>query len=129
METYTVVIEQRQYQVVQLPVGVEFDEDIFWEDYYDLGSCTLDSTIVAVDKHEEEKVKLFKLVYTQENEAYIEAENEQETVEKIRDFTENGSQNMYMVRLNSAGWSVEDWFDDIEPIGERLSKTEADKNG
>ena len=55
METYTVVIEQRQYQVVQLPVGVEFDEDTFWEDYYDLGSCTLDSTIVAVDKHEKER--------------------------------------------------------------------------
>ena len=69
-------------------------------------------------------MKLFKLVYTQENEAYIEAENEQEAVEKIRDFTENGSRNMYMVRLNSAGWSVEDWFDDIKPIGERLSKTE-----
>ena len=63
-------------------------------------------------------MKLFKLVYTQENEAYIEAENEQEAVEKIRDFTENGSQNMYMVRLNSAGWYVEDWFDDIKPIGE-----------
>ena len=55
METYTVVIEQRQYQVVQLPVGVEVDEDTFWEDFYDLGSCTLDSTIVAVDKYEEEK--------------------------------------------------------------------------
>ena len=72
-------------------------------------------------------MKLFKLVYTQENEAYIEAENEQEAVEKIRDFTENGSQNMYMVRLNSAGWSVEDWFDDIEPITERLSQTKGDQ--
>ena len=72
-------------------------------------------------------MKLFKLVYTQENEAYIEAENEQEAVEKIRDFTENGSQNMYMVRLNSAGWYVEDWFDDIEPITERLSQTKGDQ--
>ena len=72
-------------------------------------------------------MKLFKLVYTQENEAYIEAENEQEAVEKIRDFTENGSRNMYMIRLNSAGWSVEDWFADIEPITERLSQTKGDQ--
>ena len=72
-------------------------------------------------------MKLFKLVYTQENEAYIEAENEQEAVEKIRDFTENGSRNMYMDRLNSAGWSVEDWCDDIEQITERLSQTKGDQ--
>lgn len=55
MKTYTVVIEQRQFQVIDLPDDVEFDEDTFWDDHYDLGSCSLDSTIVAVDLHEEEE--------------------------------------------------------------------------
>lgn len=55
MKTYTVVIEQRQFQVIELPDGVEFDEDVFWEDYYDLGNCALDSRIVAVDLHPEEE--------------------------------------------------------------------------
>lgn len=55
MKTYTVVIEQRQFQVIELPDGVEFDEDVFWDDYYDLGSCALDSRIVAVDLHKEEE--------------------------------------------------------------------------
>ena len=55
MITYTVVIEQRQFQVIELPDGVEFDEDVFWEDYYDLGNCETDSRIVAVDLHPEEK--------------------------------------------------------------------------
>ena len=38
-----------------MPDGVEFDEDVFWEDYYDLGNCETDSRIVAVDLHPEEK--------------------------------------------------------------------------
>lgn len=56
MKTYTVVIEQIQIQVIELPDGVEFDEDVFWEDYYDLGSCALDSRITEV---EEEKWENF----------------------------------------------------------------------
>lgn len=50
MKTYTVVIEQIQIQVIELPDGVEFDEDVFWEDYYDLGSCALDSRITEVEE-------------------------------------------------------------------------------
>ena len=60
MKTYTVVIEQRQFQVIELPDWEEFDEDVFWEDYYDLGNCTLDSKIVAVDLHPEEKNPFFE---------------------------------------------------------------------
>ena len=55
MKTYTVVIEQIQIQVIELPDDVEFDEDDFWDDYYDLGNCELDSKVVAVDLHPEEK--------------------------------------------------------------------------
>lgn len=50
MKTYTVIIRQMQHQVIQLPDGVEFDEDTFWEDYYDLGVCDLDSQIVGVEE-------------------------------------------------------------------------------
>jgi len=50
MKTYTVVIRQMQHQVIELPDGVEFDEDTFWEDYYDLGVCDLDSQIVGVEE-------------------------------------------------------------------------------
>ena len=50
MKTYTVVIEQRQFQVIELPDGVEFDEDTFWEDYYDLGVCDLYSQIVEIEE-------------------------------------------------------------------------------
>ena len=34
--------------------NIKFNEDDFWENHYDLGSCELDSRIVSVDLQEEE---------------------------------------------------------------------------
>ena len=53
MKKYTVVIEQRQFQVIELEDNIKFNENEFWDNHYDLGSCELDSRIVAVDLQEE----------------------------------------------------------------------------
>ena len=55
MKKYTVVIEQRQFQVIELEDNIKFNEDDFWDNHYDLGSCEIDSRIVAVDLQEEEE--------------------------------------------------------------------------
>jgi hypothetical protein len=52
-------------------------------------------------------MKLYYLKYTQENEAYVSADSEEEALQKITDFTSNGGENMHNIRLNECGWSVE----------------------
>ena len=48
---YTVVMDQRQTQVIKLPYGVEFDEDTFWKQYAFSKCNFVDTKIIAVRKH------------------------------------------------------------------------------
>ena len=50
--------------------------------------------------------KLYYLKYTQESEAYVEADSADEARDKISDYTKGGGDNMHNIRLNEAGWSV-----------------------
>jgi hypothetical protein len=52
-------------------------------------------------------MKLYYLKYTQESEAYVSADSEEEAIQKISDYTGGGGENMHNIRLNECGWSVE----------------------
>ena len=62
-------------------------------------------------------MNLYKLTYTQESEAYVSAESEDEAREYITELTENGGgSKMNWVRLNECGWSVTEEYGKLEPI-------------
>lgn len=51
---YYVVVRQMQYFELEVQEeDLPLDEDTFWESYYDIGNCELDSTIEEI---EEQKV-------------------------------------------------------------------------
>ncbi len=62
---------------------------------------------------------LYYLKYTQESEVYIEANSEEEAQEKIEEYTKNGGENMYNIRLNHCGWRVKNSYTDLKPVDDR----------
>ncbi len=59
-------------------------------------------------------MKLYKLKYTQESEAFVQAESEEEAIEFITELTENGGgDKMSSIRLNECGWFLEEELGDI----------------
>ena len=62
---------------------------------------------------------LYKVKYTQESEAFVQADSSREAVDYITELPENGGgSKMSSVRLNECGWFVE----------EELGKLEKSKN-
>ena len=61
---------------------------------------------------------LYYLKYHQESEVYIEADSEDEARQKIEDYTKNGGDNMYNIRLNECGWRVVDTYNELTPVDE-----------
>ena len=59
---------------------------------------------------------LYYLKYHQESEVYIEADSEDEARQKIEDYTKNGGDNMYNIRLNECGWRVVESYDELTPV-------------
>jgi len=54
-------------------------------------------------------MKLYKVKYTQESEAFVQAESEEEAIEFITELTENGGgDKMSSIRLNECGWFLEE---------------------
>jgi len=62
---------------------------------------------------------LYYLKYTQESEVYVEANSEEEAQEKIEEYTKNGGENMYNIRLNHCGWRVKNSYTDLKPVDDR----------
>ena len=62
---------------------------------------------------------LYYLKYTQESEVYIDAYSEEEAQEKIEEYTKNGGENMYNIRLNHCGWRVQNSYTDLKPVDDR----------
>jgi hypothetical protein len=47
---YFVAVQQMQYfEIVVEEEDLPLTEDTFWEEYYDIGNCELDSTIVEME--------------------------------------------------------------------------------
>ena len=65
---------------------------------------------------------LYYLKYTQESEVYIEANSEEEAQEKIEEYTKNGGENMYNIRLNHCGWRVVNSYTDLKPVDDRKNR-------
>lgn len=64
-------------------------------------------------------MKLYKVKYTQENEAWVEADSEQDAINFITDLTENGGgSKMSWVRLNECGWEFEQDYGELEELTE-----------
>jgi len=64
-------------------------------------------------------MNLYKLTYTQESEAYVSAESEDEAREYITELTENGSgSKMSWVRLNECGWEFVQDYGELEELSE-----------
>ena len=63
-------------------------------------------------------MKLYKVVYTQNSEAFVQAENGDEAIEFITELTGNGGGDMSSVRINECGRSVE------ESLGELVDLTD-----
>jgi len=69
-------------------------------------------------------MNLYKVKYTQENEAFVQAESETEALEFITELTENGGgDKMSSVRLNECGWFIE------EELGEFVELEQEDDYG
>ena len=67
-------------------------------------------------------MNLYKLTYTQESEAFVSAQSEEEAREYITELTQNGGERMNEVRLNECGWSVtEEWK--ISLLFQMMSRT------
>ena len=77
-------------------------------------------------------MNLYKLTYTQESEAYVSAESEEEAREYITELTENGGgSKMSWVRLNECGWGITEEFGELTKVtqkemedGDHTHKTE-----
>ena len=65
-------------------------------------------------------MNLYKLTYTQESEAYVSAESEDEAREYITELTDNGGKNMHQVRLVECGWSVEQEYENLESLDDDI---------
>ena len=63
-------------------------------------------------------MKLYKLTYTQESEAFVSAESEEEAREYITELTQNGGERMNEVRLNECGWSVTEEWENLSLISD-----------
>ena len=64
-------------------------------------------------------MKLYKLTYTQESEAFVSAESEEEAREYITELTENGAgDKMSWVRLNECGWEFVQDYGKLEELSE-----------
>ena len=64
-------------------------------------------------------MKLYKLTYTQESEAFVSAESEEEAREYITELTENGAgDKMSWVRLNECGWEFVLDYGKLEELSE-----------
>lgn len=59
---------------------------------------------------------LYKVVYTQESEAYVRADSENEAVSLITDYTSNGGSNMHSIRLNECGWTVQEDLGELKKL-------------
>lgn len=60
---------------------------------------------------------LYKVKYTQESEAFVQADSSREAVDYITELTENGGgSKMSSVRLNECGWFVEEDLGKFEKI-------------
>ena len=66
-----------------------------------------------------ETMNLYKVKYTQESEAFVQAESEAEALEFITELTENGGgDKMSSVRLNECGRSIEEELGELEELGQ-----------
>ena len=64
-------------------------------------------------------MKLYKVKYTQESEAWVSADSESEAVEYITELTQNGGgDKMSWVRLNVCGWEFEQDYGELEELTE-----------
>jgi hypothetical protein len=64
-------------------------------------------------------MKLYKVKYTQESEAWVSAESESDAIEYITELTENGGgDKMSWVRLNECGWEFEQDYGELEKLTE-----------
>jgi hypothetical protein len=64
-------------------------------------------------------MKLYKVVYTQNSEAFVQAENGSEAIDFITELTENGGgDKMSSVRLNECGWFVEEELGELVELSE-----------
>ena len=64
-------------------------------------------------------MKLYKVKYTQESEAWVSAESESDAVEYITELTQNGGgDKMSWVRLNGCGWEFEQDYGELEKLTE-----------
>ena len=43
----------------------------------------------------------------------------EEAQEKIEEYTKNGGENMYNIRLNHCGWRVKNSYTDLKPVDDR----------
>jgi len=67
-------------------------------------------------------MNLYKVKYTQESEAFVQAESEEQALEFITELTESGDK-MSSVRLNECGWFIE------EELGELVELEQEDDYG
>ena len=64
-------------------------------------------------------MKLYKVKYTQESEAWVSAESESDAIEYITELTQNGGgDKMSWVRLNECGWEFEQDYGELEELTE-----------
>jgi len=62
-------------------------------------------------------MELFKVKYTQESEAFVQAESEDEAIEFITELTQNGGgDKMSSVRLIECGWTVEEELGELKEL-------------
>ena len=65
-------------------------------------------------------MKLYKVKYTQESEAWVSAESESDAIEYIIELTENGGgDKMSWVRLKECGWEFEQDYGELEELSEK----------
>jgi len=62
-------------------------------------------------------MELFKVKYTQESEAFVQAESEEEAIEFITELTENGGgDKMSSIRLIECGWTIDDELGELKEL-------------
>ena len=69
---------------------------------------------------------LYKVVYTQESEAYVRADSEDEAVSLVSDYTSNGGSNMNNIRLNECEWTVEEDLGELKELDDNDERTQFD---
>lgn len=73
---------------------------------------------------------LYKVKYTQESEAFVQAESEEKALEFITNLTENGGgDKMSSVRLNECGWFIDADLGELVELDEFGIQAEARDEG